>query len=188
MDLYRVRPPHRGHRRDDLSQVVHVAPSLVLRPLPDHKYPMRHLREAAGARARRHLQDGVAHLQRDPQLAHDRDHACAAFGHVEANETYSNRSSRNYPYRPVRRSAASATIGGRTSSGWSSARARVIVRPVADATAVTFSREIDLHFLPSVVYTDMHPSYQRTGQRYTRSRVNHPAKVCVDGDVHTQTI
>ncbi len=34
----------------------------------------------------------------------------------------------------------------------------------------------------------MHPSYQRTGQKFQHGRVNHTAKVWVDGDVHTQTI
>ncbi len=39
-----------------------------------------------------------------------------------------------------------------------------------------------------MVYTDMHPSYQRTGKRYAHGCFNHTAKVWVDGDVHTQTI
>jgi transposase len=39
-----------------------------------------------------------------------------------------------------------------------------------------------------MIFTDMHPSYQRTGKTYEHYRVNHSAGVYVDGDVHTQTI
>jgi transposase-like protein len=110
-------------------------------------------------------------------------------GTVEADETYFNRSRRNRPWEPARRSGAGPTIGERTVFGMVERQGRVIVRHVPDATAKTLSREINLHVLPSsMVYTDMHPSYQRTGQRYTHGRVNHTAKVWVDGDVHTQTI
>lgn len=110
-------------------------------------------------------------------------------GTVEADETYFNRSKRNRPNEAPRRSGAGPTIGERTVFGMVERGGKVIVRHVPDATAVTLSREIDLHVLPaSMVYTDMHPSYQRTGQHFAHGRVNHTAKVWVDGDVHTQTI
>ncbi|MBJ7594493.1 MAG: IS1595 family transposase [Candidatus Dormibacteraeota bacterium] len=110
-------------------------------------------------------------------------------GTVEADETYFNRSRRNRPNEPKRRSGAGPVIGERTVFGMVERQGRVIVRFVPDATANTLSREIDMHILPaSMVYTDMHRSYDRTGKRYGHQRVNHSAMVWVDGDVHTQTI
>src|SRR5437016_11140951 len=50
LDLYRLRPPRLRDRRDDLSQVVHVAPALVPRDVLDGEHPLRHFREATGAR------------------------------------------------------------------------------------------------------------------------------------------
>jgi transposase len=106
-------------------------------------------------------------------------------GTVEADETYFNRSNR----LSTRTGKPGRSPGAKTVFGMVERRGRVIVRHVPDATAVTLSREIDLHVLPaSLVYTDMHPSYQRTGQHFTHGRVNHSASVYVDGDVHTQTI
>ncbi|MEO9043547.1 MAG: IS1595 family transposase [Candidatus Dormibacter sp.] len=110
-------------------------------------------------------------------------------GTVEADETYFNRSRRNRPAEAARRHGAGPTVGERTVFGMVERGGKVIVKHVPDATAVTLSREIDLHVLPaSMVYTDMHPSYQRTGKHFEHGRVNHSAKVWVDGDVHTQTI
>lgn len=110
-------------------------------------------------------------------------------GKVEADETYFNRSRRNRPWEPARRSGAGPTIGERTVFGMVERQGRVVVKHVEDATADTLSREIDAHVLPtSMVFTDMHPSYKRTGKHYDHFRINHTAKVWVEGDVHTQTI
>jgi transposase len=80
-------------------------------------------------------------------------------------------------------------VGERVVFGMVERKGRVVVRHVPNATADVLSGEIDLHVLPaSMVFTDMHPSYQRTGRRYDHYRVNHSAGVYVDGDVHTQTI
>jgi transposase len=40
----------------------------------------------------------------------------------------------------------------------------------------------------SVVYTDDFHAYHKLSGKYTHKRINHSAKVYVDGDVHTQTI
>jgi transposase-like protein len=106
-------------------------------------------------------------------------------GKVEADETYFNRSNRiaNRTGKPGR------SPGSRTVFGMVERQGRVVVRHVPDASADTLSREIDIHVLPaSMVFTDMHPSYQRTGRHYDHYRINHSAGVYVDGDVHTQTI
>ena len=61
VDVHRLRAPPAPDGRDDLPQVVYVASPVVLRDVPDDEHSVRDLRQAAGARARRHLQDGVAH-------------------------------------------------------------------------------------------------------------------------------
>jgi transposase len=41
----------------------------------------------------------------------------------------------------------------------------------------------------SMIFTDEYAVYERLGKKgYTHHRINHHAKVYVDGDVHTQTI
>ena len=110
-------------------------------------------------------------------------------GKVEADETYFNRSKRNRPAEAPRRSGAGPTVGERVVFGMVERQGRVVVRHVRNATADVLSGEINLHVLPaSMIFTDMHPSYQRTGRLYDHYRVNHSAGVYVDGDVHTQTI
>jgi transposase len=106
-------------------------------------------------------------------------------GKVEADETYFNRSNR----LSNRTGKQGRSPGARTAFGMVERQGRVIVRHVPDATANTLSGELDLHVLPeSLVFTDMHPSYQRTGKNFEHYRVNHSANVYVDGDIHTQTI
>jgi transposase len=121
-------------------------------------------------------------LMSDPEIA-------PLSGKVEADETYFNRSKRNRPEETYRRHGSGPTVGERVVFGMVERQGRVVVRHVANATADVLSGEINLHVLPSsMVFTDMHPSYQRTGKTYEHYRVNHSAGVYVDGDVHTQTI
>jgi transposase len=40
----------------------------------------------------------------------------------------------------------------------------------------------------SVLYTDDYRGYDKLGGKYHHQRINHSARVYVDGDVHTQTI
>lgn len=68
MDVQRVRPSPAPNSRNDLPQIVHVAASLVLCDVYDHKHPMRYLREAARSRIGRYVQNGLAHLQSNPVL------------------------------------------------------------------------------------------------------------------------
>ncbi len=69
VDVRCLRTSPASDSRDDLSQIVHVAASLVLCDVHDHKHPMRHLREAARPRIGRYIQNGLAHLQSNPILA-----------------------------------------------------------------------------------------------------------------------
>ena len=76
VDMRCVRPSPASHSGHNLSQIVHVAASLVLCDVHDHKHPLRHLREAARPRTGRYVQDGLAHLQSNPVLAlRERSHA-----------------------------------------------------------------------------------------------------------------
>src|ERR1700687_444917 len=68
VDVRCLRSSPASDRGDDLSQIVHVAASLVLRDVHDHKHPMRYLREAARPRIGRYVQNGLAHLQSNPVL------------------------------------------------------------------------------------------------------------------------
>jgi transposase len=106
-------------------------------------------------------------------------------GKVEADETYFNRSRRI----ANRTGKSGRSPGAQTVFGMVERKGRVVARHVPNATVDTLSHEIDLHVLPSsMVYTDMHPSYSRTGDFYQHRRINHSAGVYVDGDIHTQTI
>ena len=97
VDLHRLRPPRPPDRRHDLPQVVHVAASVVLRHVPDDQHSLRDLRQAARARARRHLQDRVADAQPDSQRA-------------DGRRTASRWPARSRPTRPLGRQAASGEI------------------------------------------------------------------------------
>src|ERR1035441_2137205 len=65
VDVYRVWTSRPSNSGDDLSQVLHVAASVVLCDVLDDKHAMRNLREATGARARGHLQNSMAHGEPD---------------------------------------------------------------------------------------------------------------------------
>src|SRR5208283_4132549 len=69
VDVRCVRSSPASDSGDDLPQIVHVAASLVLRDVYDHKHPMRYLREAARPRIGRYVQNGLAHLQSNSILA-----------------------------------------------------------------------------------------------------------------------
>jgi transposase-like protein len=40
----------------------------------------------------------------------------------------------------------------------------------------------------STIYTDQYEGYLKLGDKYRHRRINHSARVYVDGDTHTQTI
>jgi transposase len=60
----------------------------------------------------------------------------------------------------------------------------------ADVKSDTLSGLIEEHVLPrTMVFTDDYPSYNGLEARgYKHQRINHSEKVCVNGDVHTNTI
>jgi transposase-like protein len=86
--------------------------------------------------------------------------------------------------------------GGRSLNGKSAVfgmverQGRVVARVVPDIKADTLMPIVAAKVLPSsMVFTDDFPVYDRVGKMgYTHNRINHSARVYVDGNVHTQTI
>lgn len=115
-------------------------------------------------------------------------------GEVEADETFVGGKLRQSERRELR-------AQGFTNRGPASKKRAVVFAAVErggrvratiigthrDAAAV--SRELHEFVLPgSMVYTDDWGGYDPIGKRYRHRRINHSAKVYVQGDVHTQTI
>jgi transposase len=67
---------------------------------------------------------------------------------------------------------------------------RIRAEVVPDSRASTILPKAQSYILPgSMVFTDEYKPYNRLGKKgYSHRRINHSAKVYVDGDVHTQTI
>ena len=66
VDLHVLHTQDFAHGRDDLPQVVHVPAPVVLRHVDHDEHTMRSVGQAARARAWRHVQDRLAHVQQDP--------------------------------------------------------------------------------------------------------------------------
>jgi len=66
-------------------------------------------------------------------------------------------------------------------------RVRANVVPSSQGSVVT--GQVHTHVLPgSTVFTDDWSGYDKIRHRYTHHRINHSARIYVDGTVHTQTI
>jgi len=104
-------------------------------------------------------------------------------GKVEVDETYLAKSKRLGTHGRSGRSEGERTVLGMVERG-----GRVVARHVPDAKADTLMPHIKRHVLPAtLVFTDEYKSYGRlTKAGYHHHRINHSAKVYVEGDVHTQ--
>lgn len=121
---------------------------------------------------------------RDELMRQDDDEPLS--GEVEADETFIGGKPHAYPKRPKnshwdRKAVVFAAVerGGRI-------RAEVVPHsrgPLVQAKVREF-------VLPaSILYTDDYHAYKAMGKRgYTHHRINHSARIYVQGDVHTQTI
>ena len=189
-----LRPPRSPDGRDDLPQVLHVAAPVVLRDVPHGQHSMRDLRQAAGARAWRDLQDRMADVQPDPQPAHGRRTTTPLSGEVEADETWHRRED-----APVRHGARPAERGVDHRPAYAKPRATVFgaVERGGRVVAMRRAEQVRLH-APSErrqvrpAGSTSTPTTTRLQRRrsgsYPHHRINHSARVYVDGDVHTQTI
>jgi hypothetical protein len=66
---------------------------------------------------------------------------------------------------------------------------RVRARVVPSRYGYTLRDTVSTHVLPdSMVFTDDYGGYEGLNQRYRHRRINHTAKIYVDGTTHTQTI
>jgi len=107
-------------------------------------------------------------------------------GKVEMDETYFSRS-----YRLGEHPGTSGkSTHERVVFGMVERQGKVVARHVADATLPAIDPHIKEHVLPgSMVFTDDAGVYRGLGKRgYPHRRINHAARIYVDGDVHTQTI
>ena len=117
-------------------------------------------------------------------------------GEVEADETFiggkmrlADRSRDPDPIK--RRQHAQAWAGKRaTVFGAVERGGRIRVSVAADSRAGTVQGLIREYVLPaSLIYTDDWTGYASLGRRgYRHRRINHSARIYVDGDTHTQTI
>jgi len=107
-------------------------------------------------------------------------------GEVEADETFVGGKPRAHPKQPKnahwdRKAMVFAAVerGGRI-------RAEV----VPNSRGPMVQAKVREYVVPaSILYTDNYHAYEAMGkQGYTHRRINHSARVYVDGDVHTQTI
>jgi transposase len=70
-------------------------------------------------------------------------------------------------------------------------KGRVVARTVPDVKMDTLCDTVREFVMPrSTLFTDEYPSYNTVskGRRYIHQRINHSAKVYVQGDIHTNTI
>jgi transposase len=108
-------------------------------------------------------------------------------GDVEMDETYLTRKRRNSdgPGQQGR------SLNERVVMGAVQRQGQVVVKYVPAATTIEASRLARVHLLPSTtIFTDEFRIYDALDGREVAAhyRINHSAKVYVDGDVHTQTI
>jgi transposase-like protein len=109
-------------------------------------------------------------------------------GEVEIDETYFVH--RRHANEPARRPGQS--LGERVVVGAVERQGGVVARYVESATSAEVDEIVRGHILPSsMVYTDQSPIYNyldRKGSRHYHRRVNHSARIYVDGEIHTQSV
>ena len=141
---------------------------------------MRNLREAPRARAWRHLQDGVAHVQPDPEPAHGRTDEPLS-GDVEVDETYIGGTPHDYP--KLTRAEKIAKKANVFAAVEREGRIRAAVIP--DSRGPVVRGKLYEFVLPaSIVYTDEYRGYDdpALGVRYVHRRIPHHARIWVDGE------
>jgi len=114
-------------------------------------------------------------------------------GSVEADETWIGGKLRESDRRKARAEGRSpigqyvkprASVFGMVERG-----GQVRVMTVPSRYGYTLRSNIATHVLPAtMVYTDDYPGYTGIERKYRHHRINHTAKMYVEGEVHTQTI
>jgi transposase len=107
-------------------------------------------------------------------------------GEVEADETFVGGKPRAWPRQPKnahwdRKAMVFAAV---------ERKGRIRAEVVPNSRGPLVQQKVREFVVPaSILYTDDYHAYKRMGREgYTHRRINHSARVYVDGDVHTQTI
>jgi transposase-like protein len=110
-------------------------------------------------------------------------------GNVEVDETYYGGKEAN-KHESKKLHAGRGTVGKAVVVGAVQRKGRVVARHVDDAKAETLIPFVKTRVLSeTMIYTDELPTYNTLPSAgYAHKRVNHSAKVYVDGDAHTNTI
>jgi transposase-like protein len=121
------------------------------------------------------------------------DYTGPLHGDVEVDETFVGGKLREGERRKLRRqgiqnlgpaSKPRSVVLGMVERG-----GRVRAEVIPSSRGYHLRTRIRDHVLPaSMIYTDDWSGYERLGDKYGHRRINHSARVYVDGDVHTQTI
>jgi transposase-like protein len=114
-------------------------------------------------------------------------------GHVEADETFVGGKPRESYRREVARKGwnmqtaywdRKAVVFGAVERG-----GRIRAEVIPNSRGKTVQAKVREYVLPaSMIYTDDYKGYRKLDGTYTHRRINHSARIYVDGDVHTQTI
>jgi transposase-like protein len=121
------------------------------------------------------------------KLLHEDAEPLGAVGPVEVDETYVGaKRKRNTPRgRPGPNHPFKTPVMGMLERN-----GRLVARVVPDTTSKTLRDNVHEFVLPrSMIYTDEYQPYRKLGKEgYTHRRVNHSARIYVEGDVHTNSI
>jgi transposase-like protein len=114
-------------------------------------------------------------------------------GEVEADETFVGGKLREGERRKLRakgiQNAGPASKPRVVVMGMVERKGRVRANVVASSQGFVVTGQVHTHVLPgSSVFTDDWSGYDKLRHRYTHHRINHSARIYVDGNVHTQTI
>jgi transposase-like protein len=121
------------------------------------------------------------------KLLHEEGELLGARGPVEVDETYVGAKRK----RGAPRGRPGPTHPFKTPvMGLLERDGRLVARVVPDTTSATLRANVHEFVLPSaMIYTDEYQPYRKLGQEgYTHRRVNHSARIYVEGDVHTNSI
>src|SRR5262249_19124630 len=118
-------------------------------------------------------------------------------GEVEADETFVGGKPRLADRRRRDELAGSDLTRGRMQAwdkravvfGAVERRGRIRAVVVPNSRARTLNAKVQEFIVPkSILFTDDYLGYRRMGKGYIHRRINHSARIYVDGNVHTQTI
>jgi transposase len=115
-------------------------------------------------------------------------------GEVEADETFIGGKPRQSERNALMRQGIVAQRGrdyGKHTIvfGAVERRGRVVAKVIANSGGPLLRETVSTHVIPdSMLFTDDYKGYSTLDRKYQHRRINHSARIYVNGDVHTQTI